>query len=200
MNGTKLGGLRAAATHLGITPEEYEDHVALGEKWCTSCREWHSRGVFLVDRSRGDGLAASCRKRSRPFVTAEERRERRLERVREGYRRYYAGAGGAAIRARVYGRKRATEPIEPLTRELVIEGFNGRCAYCGRTAETLDHLAPVKHGGASRRGNLVAACRSCNSRKGTRDLDDFLDDCVRRGLSPNGSRIAEELCMEYVLG
>ncbi|GAB4299371.1 MAG: HNH endonuclease [Desulfuromonadia bacterium] len=45
----------------------------------------------------------------------------------------------------------------------------GRCHYCGGTFPpgelTMDHLVPVIRGGTSSRGNLVPACRECNSRK-----------------------------------
>ena len=33
---------------------------------------------------------------------------------------------------------------------------------------------PVSKGGPTRVGNLVAACRSCNRKKGNRDLEEFL--------------------------
>jgi 5-methylcytosine-specific restriction endonuclease McrA len=45
----------------------------------------------------------------------------------------------------------------------------GLCAYCGRAVAprelTMDHVVPVARGGRSVRGNVVAACKDCNSRK-----------------------------------
>lgn len=45
----------------------------------------------------------------------------------------------------------------------------GNCHYCGKTFApdelTMDHLVPVVRGGKSTRGNVVPACRECNSRK-----------------------------------
>ena len=45
----------------------------------------------------------------------------------------------------------------------------GLCAYCGGTfAErelTMDHVVPVARGGRSVRGNVVASCKPCNTRK-----------------------------------
>ena len=45
----------------------------------------------------------------------------------------------------------------------------GRCHYCGRPASpgelTMDHVVPVARGGRSTRGNVVPACRTCNSAK-----------------------------------
>jgi len=45
----------------------------------------------------------------------------------------------------------------------------GRCHYCGGKflpdELTMDHVVPVIRGGKSTRGNLVPACKECNSRK-----------------------------------
>jgi 5-methylcytosine-specific restriction endonuclease McrA len=45
----------------------------------------------------------------------------------------------------------------------------GRCHYCGGAFApeelTLDHLVPVVRGGKSTRGNVVPACKECNSKK-----------------------------------
>ena len=45
----------------------------------------------------------------------------------------------------------------------------GICYYCGnkfKPAElTMDHLIPVARGGRSVSGNLVPACKECNSKK-----------------------------------
>lgn len=46
-----------------------------------------------------------------------------------------------------------------------------RCGYCGRTADTVDHIVPISRNGGRRDWlNTVAACRKCNSRKGDRSL------------------------------
>jgi hypothetical protein len=45
---------------------------------------------------------------------------------------------------------------------------NYRCRYCYHRADTVDHIIPYSRGGETVMGNLVAACRSCNSRKGAR--------------------------------
>lgn len=45
----------------------------------------------------------------------------------------------------------------------------GICHYCGEKfspAElTMDHVVPLIRGGRSNKGNLVPACKDCNSRK-----------------------------------
>lgn len=42
------------------------------------------------------------------------------------------------------------------------------CAYCGAKANTVDHVLPRSRGGADSWINLVAACQTCNGRKGDR--------------------------------
>jgi HNH endonuclease. len=50
--------------------------------------------------------------------------------------------------------------------------------YCGEQfpAEelTLDHIQPRVRGGDRSEGNLVTACRACNTLKGQRKLSEFL--------------------------
>jgi 5-methylcytosine-specific restriction protein A len=45
----------------------------------------------------------------------------------------------------------------------------GRCHYCGKAVAprdlTMDHLVPLIRGGRSTKGNLVAACKACNTSK-----------------------------------
>lgn len=39
------------------------------------------------------------------------------------------------------------------------------CAYCPAPPTTVDHVVPLIRGGTNYEGNLVPACRACNSRK-----------------------------------
>lgn len=52
------------------------------------------------------------------------------------------------------------------------------CVWCGQTLEegctlTLDHVIPREHGGTHEASNLVTACLSCNSRRGSRSASAF---------------------------
>lgn len=57
---TKSGAQKIASKHLGITLEQYRDRLANGEKWCSRCKSWKPLVEFGLDRTRGDGLDASC--------------------------------------------------------------------------------------------------------------------------------------------
>jgi 5-methylcytosine-specific restriction endonuclease McrA len=53
----------------------------------------------------------------------------------------------------------------PLSRRAVFARDGHRCQYCGSNAENLDHVVPRSRGGTHTWDNVVASCRSCNSRK-----------------------------------
>jgi len=45
----------------------------------------------------------------------------------------------------------------------------GVCHYCGRAFParelTMDHIVPIARGGKTTKGNVVACCKECNTRK-----------------------------------
>jgi 5-methylcytosine-specific restriction endonuclease McrA len=51
------------------------------------------------------------------------------------------------------------------------QDYSYRCAYCGKdTKLELDHIVPISRGGKHAIENIVPACRSCNSSKGSKSL------------------------------
>jgi 5-methylcytosine-specific restriction endonuclease McrA len=58
----------------------------------------------------------------------------------------------------------------PMTRAGVLRRDGRRCGYCGKRADTIDHVVPRSRGGTHTWENCVAACRLCNSRKADRLL------------------------------
>lgn len=47
-----------------------------------------------------------------------------------------------------------------------------RCAYCGKTAKTVDHIHPKSKGGKHDWMNVVAACYKCNNKKSNKTLEE----------------------------
>jgi 5-methylcytosine-specific restriction endonuclease McrA len=64
-------------------------------------------------------------------------------------------------------------PSVPMTRSGVLRRDQRVCAYCGKRADTIDHVLPRSRGGSHSWENCVAACRSCNSRKADRLLSEL---------------------------
>ena len=67
-----------------------------------------------------------------------------------------------------------------------------RCVYCGQQFPedelTLDHVQPRVRGGDRSEGNLVTACRGCNTLKGHKRLSVFLYE--NRAARENFMRLA----------
>ncbi len=64
----------------------------------------------------------------------------------------------------------------PLSRRAVFARDQGKCQYCGKTAESIDHVLPRSRGGEHIWDNVVACCRRCNTYKSDR----LLKDCALR--------------------
>lgn len=77
---------------------------------------------------------------------------------------YYAAVDPDALR-RERARARALRDSQWWKRRIA----TGVCYYCrrqvGGKALTMDHIVPLGRGGTSIRGNVVPACKDCNTRK-----------------------------------
>jgi 5-methylcytosine-specific restriction endonuclease McrA len=69
---------------------------------------------------------------------------------------------------------RRPRPRVKLSRREIFLRDSYTCQYCGRQSRdlTLDHIVPRHRGGAHSWENLVAACKSCNHRKGGRTVEE----------------------------
>ncbi|HEY9636432.1 MAG TPA: RNA-guided endonuclease IscB [Coleofasciculaceae cyanobacterium] len=61
-------------------------------------------------------------------------------------------------------------------REYLLAKWERKCAYCGTENVPLqvEHIRPRAKGGSDRISNLCLACESCNTKKGTQDIEVFL--------------------------
>lgn len=75
----------------------------------------------------------------------------------------------------------------PVSRRGVLRRDSQRCAYCGATASTIDHVVPRSRGGADTWENLVAACLRCNNKKGDRTPREMGWDLRVRPKPPHGA-------------
>lgn len=67
-------------------------------------------------------------------------------------------------------------------REYLLEKWGRKCAYCDATGVPLqiEHVYPRSHYGESRVGRLTIACASCNDKKGTQQITEFLQNDPER--------------------
>jgi len=75
------------------------------------------------------------------------------------------------------------------TRHNIFERDSNTCQYCGKvTSElTIDHVVPRHLGGKHEWTNVVAACPSCNHRKGGRPLAETGMNLLHQPAQPPGS-------------
>ncbi len=81
---------------------------------------------------------------------------------------------------------RRPRPRVKLTRREVFIRDAHTCQYCGHQSHdlTLDHVLPRHRGGGHSWENLVAACKSCNHRKGSRTPEEAHLRLVRQPFEP----------------
>jgi hypothetical protein len=60
-----------------------------------------------------------------------------------------------------------TKLCKLLFKNRILQETNYRCIYCSNLATTLDHIISKCRGGNSLQSNLVGACQTCNTSKGT---------------------------------
>ena len=82
---------------------------------------------------------------------------------------------------------------------LILERDGPACVWCGRELEvglveaTTEHVVPRIKGGPSRIENEFAACRRCNGQRGHLTPGEWLEECERRGWSPNRRALVNAL-------
>lgn len=141
-------------------------------KRCGRCQKDLFRQHFGKQVKTSDGLRAYCQScealwKAQWLAVNPEKRRAYAQRYRQSHPEIFA-----LINRRRYLRRKGgfTKTSQDYERILVQDP----CSYCGQATTTIDHITPVVALGDSHWSNLTAACRSCNSRKSSRSLLDFL--------------------------
>ena len=84
---------------------------------------------------------------------------------------------------------RRPRPRVKLTKREILRRDDYTCQYCGYRASylTIDHVIPRRLGGQHEWENLVAACPSCNHRKGGRTVEQAQMRLLRPASEPPSS-------------
>lgn len=128
-----------------------EEH---GMFWCRRCSRWLAQLRFP---KRYDGL---CKKHQTL------------------YNKEYYHSNPQPIIRRNNARQRNVDPVPIVGGKYLLDQFSNECAYCNAEPDTWDHVIPVCRGGQTEPGNIVPACRSCNSAKGKKDIYEWLKRCA----------------------
>jgi len=133
--------------------------------------------LIAEERHRREANREKIRRQSRERRAENPEKFRARDRARSLVKhRAWRAKSREQVRAFVRARSalRRGAPSSDLTAAQWLEiqaHFHHCCAYCGKRAKghlTQDHITPLAKGGAHTASNVVPACRSCNSRKGTK--------------------------------
>lgn len=95
-------------------------------------------------------------------------------------------------------RRRLRDPrASRIRKQRLIKRCGKQCAYCSKSLSfqqmTVDHVLCVRDRGSEWIGNLLPACSRCNHQRGTKDLEQWVQECVSRGLNINQSLVERAL-------
>jgi 5-methylcytosine-specific restriction endonuclease McrA len=118
--------------------------------------------------------------KAKKLAVAKKWREEHPEACRSGKRRRYAESPWA-VKAEQHARRamkmgNGGDGVSPEDWRLIVDEYSGRCAYCLAImgSVSMDHVIPLVRGGEHSTGNVVPACRSCNSSKHDHGMIDLL--------------------------
>lgn len=94
----------------------------------------------------------------------------------------------ATLKLKYYVKKAYTQLA--FSRKAVFKRDRFTCQYCGKLLKsgqmTVDHIIPKSLGGASSFNNCVASCYPCNSKKGSKTLDQVEMKLLIKPVVPSG--------------
>ena len=100
------------------------------------------------------------------------------EKAKEIAKRYRQSVKGRLTFKTIKATRRTTKfKITSGKVKKAFEKTGGQCPYCPakitETSFSLDHIHPISKGGTNHLNNLIACCKSCNSKKGIFSLKQF---------------------------
>jgi 5-methylcytosine-specific restriction endonuclease McrA len=167
-------------------------------KACSRCKQIKPLSEFGIHRKTTDGHYSQClichrearseyRKRQAKNIAiqqADNYQRNRKKRIADATARVYANMErhkrynsvskkrnhlSIAATTRRRNAKRKANGVFLITKKELQRLSRGPCFYCGSSNQiTIDHVVAIAKGGVDGIGNLVSACKSCNSQK--RDL------------------------------
>ena len=143
---------------------------------CSDCLSVRSEDDFYR-RPTPDGYDGACKRCRRRYQRAVSERWRQENPDKQNQWRRENPDKVAVFSAKRQARRRNND-VRLVTLkdwQRLCHRFSHRCAYCGEKRPlTQDHIVPVSRGGRHAIGNLLPACKPCNSSKHARLLIEWL--------------------------
>jgi len=178
------GAARYAANRVAAKAASRANYAANRDARLEQKAEYYVRKVDEIKPKRAEWRAGN-RDQINEASAAYRKRDREKLRLRQeawreanpGYMRDWELRNAAKISENNFRRRvrmaeaKAGVMISQRDWDRLIRRFDNKCAYCDCSLDgcfTIDHVVPISKGGRHTIGNLVPACKSCNSSK--RDL------------------------------
>jgi len=135
-------------------PTEYGNNDTA---YCTKCKQEKQITEFYRNKQKWMGVNCNCKTCDLQHQrTPHRKKELLLSRAR-----------------RISRRVKAEATLTQTEWEMVLQHYDNRCAYCGRSSDEVgslakEHVYPLSRGGGLTVLNIVPSCRSCNSTKNAR--------------------------------
>lgn len=167
-----------------MTKEEKREY---DRKWRDANREkvrQSQRRWFLANRGQADAASAKWRAENPEKYTEYQKKwsAENKDKINSKAKRYYDSNKEICIERsnlQSHARRSALKgdifPIA-LWRQLT-KWFGDWCPYCGESNKklTVDHVVPISKGGTNSIENLIPCCGSCNSSKGNKSMEDWIN-------------------------
>jgi 5-methylcytosine-specific restriction endonuclease McrA len=147
--------------------------ISVYAKHCSKCYVLMFATDYGKDTRSSDGLRSSCRSCQNEVNLLSKKKY--PERQRQ-YRSLYIKRNPEFHRAKEKRRRARLKgaSLYRVTKLDLAKILRNPCFYCGSTIRmTIDHVIPLSRGGSHSIGNLVAACKACNSQKRQRFVTEW---------------------------
>lgn len=140
------------------------------QKYWSDIEKGRARSRANYYRNREKCLEASSR-----YYQANKERYRQLCRDWDRRNPLKVAENGRRRKARVKAAGQdAIVPVRLSSRQQRVAIWRGACAYCGApNAKTMDHVLPLKFGGLDEPCNIIPACKTCNSSKSAKPMEEW---------------------------
>lgn len=157
-------------------------------KTCTKCKENKSIDLFGKNTASKDGHHHRCKeccnkhaieyrlKNPEKFKESKRKyRENHPEKIKK-YQKEYCSSNPEKYKNYSYKRRstKLANGVFKVTDKELKKLYTSNCFYCDSNDYIqIDHVVPISRGGQHSIGNLVAACRKCNTSKNNKFLTEW---------------------------
>lgn len=138
-------------------------------------RKTRYRGARFLNRTRPNGwLAPSVKSRADNVINFIRKYKKLLNISKVEIERVSFDTAQMSSDVELHGKDYQQGALyQTKLRNFIFSRSNGKCTYCGKQAQEVDHIIPRSKGGTDSVNNLTASCRACNEKKSNLSIKEF---------------------------